>query len=314
MLQQTQVATVIPYFERFIATYPTVQNLAAASMDEVLHLWSGLGYYSRARNLYRTAVILVTDFGGEFPRALEDLLTLPGIGRSTAGAILSLAYELPFSILDGNVKRVLARHYGVQGWPGTASVLKRLWALSDRLVPQNDAREYTQAVMDLGATVCTRRKPQCKACPLHRKCEAYRSDQVSTIPAARPRRAIAERDVVFLMIQNKAGAILLQRRPPKGVWGGLWSCPEIAEESELVAALTSLGFRNFGIQQRMSSLTRSFTHIRLNIHPLLIHVQAKTNYVHHRTDLCWYSGEDSIKIGVSALVPLLLKTLRSGSY
>ena len=157
MLQQTQVATVIPYFERFIATFPDIEDLSAASIDEVLHLWSGLGYYSRARNLYRAAAVVVAEHGGNFPRSLEDLLTLPGIGRSTAGAILALAYELPFPILDGNVKRVLTRRYAVQGWPGTTAVLKRLWTLAERLIPQNGIREYTQAIMDLGATVCTRK-------------------------------------------------------------------------------------------------------------------------------------------------------------
>ena len=313
MLQQTQVTTVIPYFERFVASFPDVQTLAQAPLDDVLHLWSGLGYYSRARNLHKTAGIVDGEHGGEFPPTLEGLKALPGIGRSTAGAILALAHDLPFPILDGNVKRVLARYHAVEGWPGKTTVLKELWALSEGNVPPLNARDYTQAIMDLGATVCTVKNPHCLICPLHSDCAARQANRIEAIPAPRPKRKQPERQTYFLVIENDAGAILLQRRPPSGVWGGLWSCPEIADESELSERVSSLGFRDATVCERMSTMAHGFTHFRLQIQPLRIAARETANCVRDAGDLCWYSGKDSTRIGVSAAVGRLMETLRSNT-
>jgi A/G-specific adenine glycosylase len=313
MLQQTQVTTVIPYFEQFVETFPDVRSLAAAPLDAVLHRWSGLGYYSRARNLHKTARIVAGEHAGEFPQTLEGLTALPGIGRSTAGAILALVHGLPVAILDGNVKRVLARYHAVEGWPGQAQVLRELWAMSERHVPPDNARDYTQAIMDLGATVCTRKHPRCSICPLHGDCAARHANRIASIPASRPKRKQPERRTYFLVIENGAGAILLQRRPPSGVWGGLWSCPEIADESELSERIASLGFRDATVRERMHVMAHGFTHFKLEIRPLRIDARGTLDRVHDTDDLCWYSGQDSTRIGVSAAVSRLLDTLRSNT-
>lgn len=311
MLQQTQVRTVIPYFERFVFAFPEVSILAAASIDDVLHLWSGLGYYTRARNLHAAARILVDEYDGRFPQSLEALIGLPGIGRSTAGAILALSGNRPVAILDGNVKRVLARYHAIEGWTGRTPVLKKLWDLSARYVPEDNPRDYTQAIMDLGATVCTRSKPDCECCPLRDDCKARRLGRVEAYPEPRPRRDLPHRKTCFLVIENEAGQVLLQRRPPSGVWGGLWSFPEAADEMKLVERVTALGFRNACIRGRLRSMTHKFTHFRLEIQPLLLDAGAAFEHVADADDLCWYSGEDSIKIGLPAPVSRLLKTLRS---
>lgn len=311
MLQQTQVGTVIPYFERFVSAFPDVSTLAAASLDDVLHLWSGLGYYTRARNLHSTARILVDEHDGRFPQSLEALTALPGIGRSTAGAILALAGNRPVAILDGNVKRVLARYHAIEGWTDRAPILKKLWALSARYVPEDNSRDYTQAIMDLGATVCTRSKPDCEACPLRDDCEARRLGQMEAYPEPRPRRDLPHRKTCFIVIENKAGQVLLQRRPPFGVWGGLWSFPEAADESKLIERIAALGFRSACIRGRLRSMTHTFTHFRLEIQPLLLVTGGTFEHVAEADDLCWYSGEDSIRIGLPAPVSRLLKTLRS---
>jgi A/G-specific adenine glycosylase len=311
MLQQTQVATVIPYFDRFVSAFPDARSLAQAALDDVLHLWSGLGYYSRARNLHRTARILVDELDGEFPRTLEALTRLPGIGRSTAGAILALAGNQPVAILDGNVKRVLARYHAVEGWAGRAAVLNKLWALSERYVPENDPRDYTQAIMDLGATVCTRAKPDCERCPLGDDCQARRLGRVEAYPAPRPRRDLPQRKICFLVIENGAGQVLLQRRPPSGVWGGLWSFPEAADETELVERAAELGIRDPRVRQRLQTLKHTFTHFRLEIQPLVLDAGGTVDHVADTDDLCWYSGGDSLKIGMAAPVTRLLQTLEN---
>ena len=310
MLQQTQVGTVIPYFEHFVSAFPDVSTLAAASLDDVLHLWSGLGYYTRARNLHTTARILVDEHDGRFPQSLEALIALPGIGRSTAGAILALAGNRPVAILDGNVKRVLARYHAIEGWTDRAPILKKLWALSERYVPEDNSRDYTQAIMDLGATVCTRSKPDCEACPLRDDCEAQHLGQMEAYPEPRPRRDLPHRKTCFIVIENKAGQVLLQRRPPFGVWGGLWSFPEAADESKLIERVAALGFRSACIRGRLRSMTHTFTHFRLEIQPLLLVTGGTFEHVAEADDLCWYSGEDSIRIGLPAPVSRLLKTLR----
>ena len=310
MLQQTQVATVIPYFERFVAHCPDVQALAAAAPDDVLHLWSGLGYYRRARNLHRCARLLMERHGGEFPRDLAALIDLPGIGRSTAAAILAQAYNLPHAILDGNVKRVLARYHALAGWPGEATVEKQLWRLSEQHLPHTQVREYTQAIMDLGATLCTRSQPRCGNCPVAGDCAAHQSARVADFPRARPKRVVPRRSTCFLIIENSAGQVLLERRPPSGIWGGLWCFPEVPDESALSARLAALGLGNGHVRQRLAIIAHSFTHFHLDIAPLRITADSQALAVRDDHALRWYSPEDSTRIGLSAPVTRLLASLR----
>ena len=226
MLQQPRVETVIPYYERFMQRFPDIETLATASQDDVLSHWSGLGYYSRARNLHKAAQLVVEKHGGIFPEAIGAIEALPGIGRSTAGAILSLSKNLPHPILDGNVKRVLARHFAIEGWPGTGSVLKSLWNLSEQLTPVRQAADYNQAMMDLGATLCTRSKPGCLRCPLQPGCEAHALSRQADFPGRKPKRELPEKSTRMLLIRNRDGEILLEKRPQSGIWAGLWSLPE----------------------------------------------------------------------------------------
>jgi len=226
MLQQTQVAVVIPYFERFMARFPTLAELAAAPLDAVLAHWSGLGYYARARHLHRAAVLIRERHGGDFPTAIASVEALPGIGRSTAGAVLSLALGQRYPILDGNVKRVLARSFGVAGWPGQAAVQADLWRLAHRLTPALRVDAYNQALMDLGATLCTRTRPACERCPVAAPCVARRQGRQAQLPTPKPSRRLPERATLMILARDPQGAVLLERRPPTGIWGGLWSLPE----------------------------------------------------------------------------------------
>ncbi len=250
MLQQTQVATVIPYFQRFVAALPDIASLAAADEDQVLALWSGLGYYRRARFLHQTARRIVADHGGEFPRQPEALQALPGIGRSTAAAILSQAFGQPHAILDGNVKRVLARHRGIAGWPGQGSVEKALWREAEALTPDVRVADYTQAIMDLGASVCTRTNPDCRACPLAADCIARLEGRTAELPASRPRRQIPARSALMLIEYDDGGQVRLVKRGPAGVWPSLWSLPEIDAPPEE--------------SRRIDGFEHAFTHFRLH--------------------------------------------------
>lgn len=226
MLQQTQVKTVIPYYNRFIALFPTVEALAKADIDQVLKLWEGLGYYSRARNLHACAKQVVADFDSHFPKTIEQIISLPGIGESTGGAILSLAYGLPEAILDGNVKRVLARVFLVDGWYGKSNVNKQLWDLSRNVTPLERTGDFNQAMMDLGASLCSRSKPICSECPLSINCKAYQLDKTSEYPHKKPKKKIPTKSAKLMLSINSNHQILLEKRPPSGIWGGLWSLPE----------------------------------------------------------------------------------------
>ncbi|MCB1742505.1 MAG: A/G-specific adenine glycosylase [Gammaproteobacteria bacterium] len=274
MLQQTQVATVIDYYQRFMQRFPDALALARAPLDEVLGLWSGLGYYARARNLHRAAQLVAERFEGELPTTLEPLMSLPGIGRSTAAAILALSGDQPHAILDGNVKRVLARLHAIEGHPSDSRVLNRLWALSESHTPKRRAGNYTQAIMDLGATLCTRRKPTCLLCPAHGLCAAHQQGLVDTIPAPRPKKALPTRVTRFLVVRDRNGHYLLERRPSPGIWGGLWCFPECEPEQDWQAGLRE----RFGLcadsSQALSTLQHGFTHFRLDIQPLLVEVKA----------------------------------------
>ena len=239
MLQQTQVQTVIPYYERFMQSFPDLQSLADADIDAVLQHWSGLGYYARARNLHKAAGAIRDNFAGEFPTAFDDVVELPGIGQSTAGAILAIAGNQRHAILDGNVKRVLARHAAVAGWPGKTDVSKQLWALAEARTPQQRVADYTQAIMDLGATLCTRSKPNCAACPVASDCAARIADDVAAYPGRKPKKAKPLRQTTMVIAVNGA-AVFLQRRPPVGIWGGLWSLPEVVDVGRLVPSDTRI--------------------------------------------------------------------------
>jgi len=265
MLQQTQVETVVPYFLRFLKSFPTIPSLAAASEDQVLAHWSGLGYYSRARNLHAAARKIMAEHGGEFPQDAAVIQSLPGIGRSTAAAIAAFSYDEPLAILDGNVKRVLTRVFGVEGWPGDARVEARLWALAESLRPTQGIRPYTQGIMDLGATVCTRGKPKCLVCPFSQECVAHREGRYKELPGPRPKKALPEREASLLVLIH-AAEVLLERRPAPGIWGGLWSLPEClpGESPAEAAARQGYGADDF---KAVPGLVHGFTHFRLKITP-----------------------------------------------
>jgi A/G-specific adenine glycosylase len=267
MLQQTQVAAVIPYFERFVTRYPDVQRLARASLHDVLRLWSGLGYYARARNLHRAARVVARDRGGRFPDTVAGLAQLPGVGPSTAGAIAAFAFGRPAPILDGNVKRLLARCFGVEGYPGDAAVAAQLWSLAEAQLPRRAIETYTQALMDLGATVCTRTRPQCPRCPLSAQCVALREARVQTLPAPRPRKALPLRRETWL-VASQGRRVLLQRRPAEGLWGGLWVFPRLASGPRAADAVRrSLGGKPASLRRR-APFEHGFTHFRLRVQPI----------------------------------------------
>ena len=267
MLQQTQVATVIPYFQRFLARFPTLQALAAAPLEAVIEHWAGLGYYARARNLHRCAQQLVAVHAGKWPDSATQLSALPGIGRSTAAAIAAFAFGQRSAILDGNVKRVLCRHFAVEGFPGQAAVDRELWALAERLLPEGDIEAYTQGLMDLGATLCTRSRPRCADCPLAATCQAQLSGRQSELPAARPRPKVPERRAGFVLISD-GRHLLLERRPPHGLWGGLLVPPE----GDAAAVLARLGLQAES-RRDLAPLKHAFTHFRLTLEPVLCMVE-----------------------------------------
>ncbi len=293
MLQQTQVATVIPYYRRFLARFPDLAGLSSAPTDAVMALWSGLGYYARARNLQRAAQCIVSDFSGEFPRHVASITALPGIGRSTAAAIAVFAFDARAAILDGNVKRVLARCFGIEGWYGEKAVEHRLWALAESLLPEGGENEdviaYTQGLMDLGATVCTRSKPDCAVCPVNNLCVARREGRITTLPTPRPKRAQPQKTVSMLVLRQK-NQVLLERRPPSGIWGGLYSLPELPGPNSEAAAFASqtLGceLRKNAEVQTLPVMRHAFTHFHLTITPLLVEI-AKQQPAAQETGMVW---------------------------
>jgi len=310
MLQQTRVATVIPYYLAFMRAFPRVEDLAAADLDDVLHLWSGLGYYARARNLHRAAVMVLKQHQGVFPEKLEQLLALPGIGESTAGAILSLSLGQHHAILDGNVKRVLARVFMVDGWPGKAAVIKELWRLSRRLTPEKNVRDYNQAIMDLGATLCTRGKPDCVHCPLVTQCAAYEADRVADFPARKPARNLPSRTVQMLMLLDEEGRVLLEKRPPSGIWGGLWSFPELGPGEDVLAWLQRCPGCGATEIRALPERRHSFSHFHLRILPQLILLEEQGLQVLDGDDRVWYNLSRIQKRGLAAPVQQLLQELK----
>jgi len=315
MLQQTQVATVVPYFLRFVKKYPDLPTLAVAPLDDVLASWSGLGYYSRARNLHRAAQICVERHCGDLPRDFDSLTALPGIGRSTAGAILAQAHGLRFPILDGNVKRVLARWGGVPGWPGEGAVAAKLWKLAEIHTPLDRLADYTQAIMDLGAGVCTRSLPRCNECPLGDDCIARARGLTAQLPGRKPARKIPTRQTIMLVLRDAAGRVLLERRPPVGVWAGLWSLPEAVDHAGARARVAP--YRS-AAQSRsefspLPPFVHGFSHFRLEVTPLQLRIEqtrsAKALRVAEDFGNRWLHLHEAAKLGLPAPVRKLIASL-----
>lgn len=310
MLQQTQVSTVIPYYERFMQRFPDLPQLAEASLDEVLHHWSGLGYYARARNLHRAARHIQDELAGRFPVTLTALMELPGIGRSTAGAILSLALGEPFPILDGNVKRVLARCFAVPGWPGKTAVLKQLWQLSEALTPARQAGAYNQAMMDLGATLCRRTNPLCDACPLAQQCQAKAAGQPTAYPHAKPRARLPTRRVVMLLAHDGQGRVLLELRPQNGIWGGLWGLPEYPDRQAAEAGLAELFGEHWQALSVWPERRHTFSHFYLLMTPLEVRLAGCPEWVMDGSSRVWYNTDKPDQRGLAAPVSRLLEELK----
>ena len=310
MLQQTRVGTVVPYFERFMAAFPDVETLARASEDEVLALWAGLGYYSRAHNLLKAARIIVRRHEGRLPEDPEQLLALPGIGRSTAGAILAQAYGRRHAILDGNARRVLARLYAVKGRPGKASVNRQLWRLADTNTPSQRTRDYTQAIMDLGATVCLRREPRCDSCPLTDSCRARLLGLTAEIPASRASARRPLRHERMVVLRRPDGAILLQRRPPTGIWAGLWCLPVLDQEDSGPAWCERVLQCNAAPLGELPPVRHGFSHFELEIRPLLLVLRSPDRQVREAAQWLWYDGTQTV--GIPAPISRLLNEMNAG--
>jgi A/G-specific adenine glycosylase len=308
MLQQTQVGTVVGYYERFMARLPTVRDLADAKPDEVLHLWSGLGYYARARNLQRAARILVQRHHSEFPATLDEVMALPGIGRSTAGAILALSRGERHPILDGNVRRVLARYFAVDGFPGDAAVERRLWALAEECTPHSHVDDYTQGIMDLGATICTRANPACLLCPVNVACEARRHDAQRLYPTPKPRKARPQREA-WVVLARRGNRVLLERRPPSGIWGGLWGLPEFSTRQH-AAQWCREHLVHGSVLQPEEPLKHAFSHFDFDIKPLSVRCAGKAAALRDDDRYRWYDVESPAAVGVPKPIATLLQRTR----
>jgi A/G-specific adenine glycosylase len=306
MLQQTQVTTVIPYYRRFVAAFCDVRALAAATLGEVLQQWSGLGYYRRAHMLHRAAQCVVAEHDGGFPGDAQTLATLPGIGRSTAAAIAVFAYGERGAILDGNVKRVLARHEGVEGFPGDARVERVLWQHAEALLPSRDIATYTQALMDLGATVCLRGEPRCAQCPVASDCVARRDDRIAQLPAPRPTKILPRRAVGVLLIERQ-GEVLLERRPATGIWAGLWSLPEVDTGVDAAQLCRARFGAEVMLRDALPAIEHSFTHFRLTLTPQPCMVQRWPKRV-EEPGLLWLPLADVAGAALPAPIKTLLRS------
>lgn len=309
MLQQTQVNTVTPYFNRFMKKFPQLIDLANAKQDEVLHLWTGLGYYARARNLHKTAQRVRDQLQGEMPSTVAELCELPGIGRSTAGAIVSLAFGDVATILDGNVKRVLSRCFAVAGWPQAKSVHDQLWEIAEKLTPSNRCQHYTQAMMDIGAMICTRSKPACSECPLQSCCQAFQTDTVNQFPGKKPPRKIPTRQKQFLILRYD-NHLLLENRPEQGIWGGLWSFPEC----ELATCAKSHSEKSFGCKvhqhQVLTPFRHTFSHFHLEITPVILDLKRRPKNCEKDSRYCWVNLNRNIELGLASPVQKLISSLQ----
>lgn len=308
MLQQTQVTTVISYFNAFMERFPDVHSLASAPVDDVLGHWSGLGYYARARNLQKAAITVVEEFEGEFPQCQEQLESLTGIGRSTAAAIVAQAFGKRATILDGNVKRVLARYHAVSGWPGQTAVLNKLWEHAETHTPEERIRDYTQAIMDLGAMVCTRSRPDCEHCPLSSDCQAYARGETKLYPGSKPRKEKPEKSTWMIILEDSEGRVLLERRPPSGIWGGLWSLPELDSAlgaDELQEACESTLGLTCSEPELISGFRHTFSHYHLHIQPARFGI-TQTTVVADDDQRQWFHRDEALSLGLPAPIRTLL--------
>jgi A/G-specific adenine glycosylase len=311
MLQQTQVATVIPYYEKFMDRFHSVSDLAEADIDQILHLWTGLGYYARARNLHKTARRVVEEYKSKFPESVDALEDLPGIGRSTAGAIAALSMGKRAVILDGNVKRVLARFFAVEGWPGQTKTKENLWELAEQQTPTKNVAGYTQAIMDLGATVCKRSNPKCHLCPIKEDCAALISNTIKNFPGKQPKKSLPNKSVVMYILRNERREVLLEKRPPTGIWGSLYSLPEGQKgeknnniERMLTGAKLEQETRKR--EHRVEPLKHTFSHFRLSITPKVIEVLKNQCEINDSNRWLWYPLDHSLEVGLAAPVKKLL--------
>ena len=307
MLQQTQVTTVIPYFERWMNSFLDIQTLAAAPLDDILSHWAGLGYYARARNIHKTAVICTTDHGGDLPANADELVTLPGIGLSTANAIVSQSTDHPAAVLDGNVRRVLARHTASEGWTGGSRVQKKLWYESETRLPAERGADYTQSIMDLGALVCTRSKPDCSNCPVILDCQAYLHNRVAELPSPKPPTQVQDKTFSLLVAQDKAGRGLLEKRPGAGIWGGLWCLPM----EDAVESLTDLAGMKVEPTRSLPSITHRLSHIKMTLNPVLA-VPGQATQVKCSPRLGWFDREQQKSLGLPKPISDLLSRLENG--
>ena len=309
MLQQTQVNTVIPYFNNFIGRFVNIKTLAEADLDEVLYYWTGLGYYARARNLHHTARIIMEEHKGLFPSTVDQLMSLPGIGRSTAGAILALACNQRHPVLDGNVKRVLTRYHGIEGWPGQSAVERELWELAMQHTPEKNVADYTQAMMDLGATVCLRRHPRCEICPVSKDCFANNYSRQHGLPQTKPKNKMPVRKTIFAILENYQGKILLEHRPPAGIWGGLWAFPECFHEDDIQSWVeTKFGYSINKLEYK-APIRHTFSHFHLDIMPVHASVKTRNSKINGEDRYCWYEPWGKKYLGMATPVKKLLQEI-----
>ena len=309
MLQQTQVVTVIEYYQRFMTQFPDVIALANADLDSVLHQWSGLGYYARARNLHKAAQMIRDDYGGRFPEKFEQVVGLPGIGRSTAGAVLAFSTGQRHTILDGNVKRVLCRYHEIEGWPGKRATELTLWELAEHHTPEKRVAEYTQAIMDLGATCCTRSKPSCDVCPLRQECQAHLHGTTHLFPTPKPKKVLPVRKARFLLLINGQGEVMLQQRPPSGIWGGLWCLPELPEEALLSEWCESELGMQVTLLEEGELLRHTFSHFHLDITPCYLQAWPVLHRIMEPSGIVWYNTQVPEQRGLAAPIQRLLSQI-----
>ena len=315
MLQQTQVSTVLPYYTRFLETFSSVAALARAPLDEVLHLWAGLGYYSRARNLHKTANIVYHEYHASFPTSLHEMMALPGIGRSTAGAILAFSQQQALPILDANVKRVLTRCHAIAEWPGTPVVEKKLWELATQYTPRSpDIIQYTQAIMDLGATVCTHRTPQCALCPLAELCIARKQQTIQQYPARMPKKIRPVKKTFLILLRNPKNEVLLERRPEAGIWGGLWSLPESTDPQLPPKLLPYLAMIDIHSKTELPSVEHTFSHFKLIATPLQYRMVAPLPLALSHDPILWHHPQNTLSKGLPALIKKILLNLRENTH
>lgn len=305
MLQQTQVQTVLSYYERFMQRFADVQTLANSPIDDVLKIWAGLGYYRRAHFIHQAAIMVCQKFNGVFPQTLHQLMQLPGVGRSTAGAILSQAMDISAPILDGNVKRVLCRYYQIEGYPDSSKVIKQLWAKSEAWTPKHQVALYTQGIMDLGATICTKTNPDCQACPIHHSCLANKHNSQEVYPHPKPKKTKPLKRCLFGVITNQENQLLLLKRPNRGIWGGMWCLPSIRCMSDFKLMTQDPISKFVDIESLGNKGKHAFSHFNLEYKP--VKMSLKKRFAFKKRDVIWVSLEDALDIGLPAPIKKLVR-------